>query len=208
MKYIIKDDKELQELDFLDLDKLTFKKIDNNRINLFYDNKIFYLDLLTIFKTYGLQNNYNRYKISIILDITLEEHKKIVELINHIYNELTEYLLLDDNDISMIKNPLTSSRNNIYILNLVLHSSCTIVDYNTRRNLDLNDIKNKKIYLYPIICNPMFLIYNNICYTSYSIHEAYVILDGNKSSSKNLVPKIDVNNVTQALNRLNLNINK
>lgn len=208
MKCIIKDNKELKELDVIDLNKLTFKKLGNNKINLFYDDKIFYLDLLTIFKTYGLQNNYNRYKISIILDITLEEHKKIVELIKYIYNELSEYLLLDNNDISMIKNPLTSSGNNIYTLNLVLHSSCKIINYNTRKNIDLNDIKNKRIYLYPIICNPIFLIYNNICYSSYSIHEAYVIIDGDKTSSNNIVPSIDINRVTQALDRLNLNINK
>lgn len=208
MKYIIKVDDQLHELDKIDFKKLSFKNIDvKNRINIFYDeNKTFYLDPLTMFKTYGLQYKFNRYKMGIILDEKLDEHKKLIKFINYIYDTLSNYIELEDDIIiSTVKNPLNKSKNNNYILNLVLHSSCKITNYDTRENLNIEDIKNKKIYLYPIICCPIFFIYDDVCYTSYSIHEAYIKLEKiNESSSNNVGPTIDYNRVTNALNKLNL----
>jgi hypothetical protein len=208
MKYIIKDNDQLYELDKIDFKKISFKNIDvKNRINIFYEeNKIFYLDPLTMFKTYGLQYKFNRYKIGIILDEKLDEHKKLIKFINYINDILNNYIEFKDNIIvSNVKNPLNKSKNNTYILNLVLHSSCKITDYDTRENLDIENIKNKKIYLYPIISCPMFFIYDNVCYTSYSIHEAYIKLESiNETSSSNIAPVIDYNRVTNALNKLNL----
>lgn len=205
MEYIIKNNEQLYELDKIDLKKLLFKNLDvKNRINIFYEeNKTFYLDPLSMFKTYGLQYKFNRYKIGIVLDEKIDEHKKLIKFINYIYDTLSNYIELDDDiNISMIKNPLNKSRNNNYILNLVLHTNCKITDYNTRENLNIEDIKNKKFYLYPVICHPMFFIYDDVCYTSYSIHEAYVILGNiNESSSNNIVPTIDFNRVTKALDK-------
>lgn len=208
MKYIIKDDEQLYELDKIDLKKLLFKNLDiKNRINIFYEeNKTFYLDPLTIFKTYGLHYKFNRYKIGIILDEKLDNHKNLINFINYIYDTLSNYIELnDDITISMLKNPLNKSRNNTYILNLVLHSSCKITNYDTRENINIEDIKDKKFYLYPIICCPIFFIYDDVCYTSYSIHEAYIkFTNFDESRSKNIGPTINYNRVKEALDNLKL----
>lgn len=209
MKYIISYENNFKNIDKIDVKKLTFKKIDNNsKIKIFYENNIFYIEPSSMFKTYGIKYDYNRNKIGLILDENIEEHKLLLNIINTIYERVSTYIELDEEImISEIKNPLRISRNNTYVLNLVLHNNCEIYNYDNNEKINIEEIKNSKFYIYPIICSPIFLIYDEVCYNSYSIYKAYVkFIDFDKSRVKNIGPNIDYNKVKEALDKLNLDV--
>jgi hypothetical protein len=208
MKYIIKKENNYKNLDILNTKKLKFKKIENkSRFKILYENDIFYMEPLSMFKTYGIKNDYDRNKISLIIDENIEEHKDLLNIVNSIYERLSIYLDMDEKTIiSNIKNPLNKSKNNNYILNLVLHDDCEIYNYDNKEKISLEEIKNSKFYVYPIICSPIFLIYNDNCYASYSMYKAYIkIISFNNSEAKS-GPVIDYNRVKEALDKLNLGI--
>lgn len=208
MRYIIKEENDYKNLDILNIKKLRFKKIENkSRFKIFYENNIFYIEPLSMFKTYGIKNDYDRNKISLIIDENIEEHKDLLKIINSIHERLSIYLDINEATIfSNVKNPLNKSKNNNYVLNLVLHDNCEIYNYDNNEKILLEEIKNSRFYIYPIICSPIFLIYEDKCYTSYSMDKAYVkIIPFNNSETK-MGPIIDYNKVKEALNKLNLDV--
>lgn len=210
MKYNIIYDDEFKEIDHLNYKKLTIKNLNSetklkNKFKILYDNNIFYIDSECMFTTCGLNNNYDKYKIGIILDKNVDEHVDLINIINYINDKLSHYIELDnDVDISIVKNPFNKSKDGSYILNLVLHNNCELLNYDNREKIKIEDIQNSRFYLYPIINSPVFLIYDDVCYTTYSIFKAYVKFISTAKSNKNVGPSIDYDKVTEALKKLNL----
>ena len=102
--YLLKCEDNYEELDILNIKKLKFKKIvDKSRFKIFYENNIFYIEPISMFKTYGIKNDYNRNKISLIIDKNIEEYKDLLNIINSINNRLSIYLDLSDTTMISIK---------------------------------------------------------------------------------------------------------
>lgn len=176
----------------------------SNRYNVLYNSKKFYIDPLNMFKSLGIKDNYynsnsKTYKIPIIVDKEIQDHHFLISIINHIHDKIEIF----EKKVNII-HPLISKNNvKTCILNLVLYSNTILKNYENHEQLDIESLLVSKtsFYIYPILCSPKIVIYNDKIYTTYSIHEAYLKVFNYKEQNKK-ESIINYENVINAVNKI------
>lgn len=134
----------------IDINKLEFKKINENISLIYHDNKTLRFWTPLILVPFGIDNEYNKYLLKLEIDDKIDEHVHLKKIILHIENLIKKKLDISDlefksvikyreNNNDLIEPRLKSIKNNI----------TTIIDFEDKENNYLKtifDIKKQNYY--------------------------------------------------------------
>lgn len=134
----------------IDINKLEFKKINENISLIYHDNKTLRFWTPLILVPFGIDNEYNKYLLKLEIDDKIDEHVHLKKIILHIENLIKKKLDISDlefksvikyreNNSDLIEPRLKSIKNNI----------TTIIDFEDKENNYLKtifDIKKQNYY--------------------------------------------------------------
>lgn len=152
--------------------KNNFKiKREKEKYKVLYKNDNFLLEPKIAFNNCTLYTKNKLFKVKIIIEED-NEHQKFKDFIKFIYNNISEFIEIDENDvfISEAINPLNKED----ILFPIINSYTDIKDYDTKESLSIESLKDKKFILYPIFWAPNINIYNEKVYTNFILNSCCI----------------------------------
>lgn len=134
----------------IDINKLEFKKINENISLIYHDNKTLRFWTPLILAPFGIDNEYNKYLLKLEIDDKIDEHVHLKKILLHIENLIKKKLDISDlefksiikyreNNSDLIEPRLKNIKNNI----------TTIIDFEDKENNYLKtifDIKKQSYY--------------------------------------------------------------
>lgn len=153
--------------------KNNFKiKRENEKYKVLYKDDNFLLEPKIAFNNCKFYTKNKLFKVKITIDKEDNEHRKFKEFIKFIYNNISEFIEIDENDIfiSEVINPLNKED----ILFPIINSYTDIKDYDTKETLNIESLKDKNFILYPIFWAPNINIYNEKVYTNFIINSCCI----------------------------------
>jgi DNA-dependent RNA polymerase auxiliary subunit epsilon len=172
-----------------DIDKniINMKKINDNKYIIQYNKKLFYILPDSSFNNYGIKSFSNTQKITLLLDPN--NHKLYIELINHLYNKIKQYINTNNPDIEVI-NPIS---NNMLDLNINSFKNNSTKFFEVKNNnvtpIDIEYLSNKQFIIAPIFYIYQLTINNNKLYFNFLIYECYI------EFHKPLIPILSILNI-------------
>ncbi len=151
--------------------KNNFKiKREKEKYKVLYKNDNFLLEPKIAFNNCTLYTKNKLIKVKIIIEED-NEHQKFKDFIKFIYNNISEFIEIDENNIfiSEVINPLNKED----ILFPIINSYTDIKDYDTKETLNIESLKDKN-FIYPIFWAPNINIYNEKVYTNFILNSCCI----------------------------------
>lgn len=185
-------------MDIININKFNRKELkidkENGKIITKYNEKRYIIEPSIAFDNCLINRSKNPYRIRFNIDINRNDHFKLKNTIDIIYDKISEYIEMDDDiNVSKVINPLFESKILIdnYVFYGMLNNYTIIKDIDTKDRINIDSLFDKKLIIYPYILNPNINISNEIVYINFFFHTIYVKIE-NKSNS-NKIEDLDVN---------------
>ena len=185
-------------MDIININKFNRKELkidkENGKIITKYNEKRYIIEPSIAFDNCLINRSKNPYRIRFNIDINRNDHFKLKNTIDIIYDKISEYIEMDDDiNISKVINPLFETKILIdnYVFYGMLNNYTIIKDIDTKDRINIDSLFDKKLIIYPYILNPNINISNEIVYINFFFHTIYVKIE-NKSNS-NKIEDLDVN---------------
>lgn len=153
--------------------EFNLKKIDNTTYKLECKKEKFLIEPEIAFNNSTIFNKNNMFKLRISLDEENIEHRKFKRFIKAVYDKISELIEEEDNNddmfISSVKNPLNDN-----VLFSIINKSVEIRNYNNKERLNIEDVKNKQLLVYPIFWAPNINIYNEKVYINFVLYSCCI----------------------------------
>lgn len=153
--------------------EFNLKKIDNTTYKLECKKEKFLIEPGIAFNNSTIFNKNNMFKLRISLDEENIEHRKFKRFIRAVYDKISELIEEEDNNddtfISSVKNPLNDN-----VLFSIINKSVEIRNYNNKERLNIEDVKNKQLLVYPIFWAPNINIYNEKVYINFVLYSCCI----------------------------------
>lgn len=153
--------------------EFNLKKIDNTTYKLECKKEKFLIEPGIAFNNSTIFNKNNMFKLRISLDEENIEHRKFKRFIKAVYDKISELIEEEDNNddmfISSVKNPLNDN-----VLFSIINKSVEIRNYNNKERLNIEDVKNKQLLVYPIFWAPNINIYNEKVYINFVLYSCCI----------------------------------
>lgn len=149
-------------------------KIDNNKFMLKYKNDNFVIDTEMEFNFCNIYRQNNIYKIKFSLDEKENKYENFIYNINLLYEIISN--VINENDDIFVSHVIRP----IYGGNIIKHfyvnfkKNTYINDIKNNERLEIDDIKNKSFYIYPILCNPILNLSNEYMYINFYFHSIFM----------------------------------
>jgi hypothetical protein len=153
--------------------KNNFKiKREDKKYKVLYKDDNFILEPKIAFNNCTLYTKNKLFKIKIKVDKENDEHQKFKDFIKFVYNNISEFIEIDENNIfiSEVINPL----NNEDLLFSIINPYTDIKDYDTKESLNIESLKDKSFILYPIFWAPNVNIYNEKVYINFILNSCCI----------------------------------
>jgi hypothetical protein len=152
-----------------------FSLIETNYDNfvLEYKNSNFVIDPDLEFKNCKVYEENDIYKIKINLDENNDKHKSFISGIVSLYNAISDIFNKNETLSYNVRKPIYG-KNKIKIFYVNLSKTTYIENIKTNDNLKIKHINYNKIDIYPIFCNPILKISNNVIYINFYFHSIFI----------------------------------
>lgn len=169
-----------------------------------YNNKQFIIDPKIAFQNCTLFIDKNPYRIRFNIDINNQVHLKFKNIIDIIYNKISEYIEMDYNiNVDKIINPFCKSKILIdnHVFYVMLNNHTIIKDIDTKNRINIDSLFDKKLIIYPYLSNPNINISNEIVYLNFFFHTIYVKIENKSKSNKIENLNVDINYIEKEINK-------
>lgn len=181
-------------------------KIDkeNGKIITKYNNNKYIIEPFIAFNNCLINRSKNPYRIRFNIDINKNDHFKFKNIVDIIYDKISEYIEMDDNiNISKVINPLFESKILIdnYVFYGMLNNYTIIKDIDTKDRINIDSLFDKKLIIYPYLLNPNINISNEIVYINFFFHTIYVKIENKSNLNKIEDLNVNIDHIEKEINK-------